>query len=133
MAVFVLYLSWQAVTVYHGQFSSMGDDYYLRGMTDEALELYRSARRIIPWSAASNLGISQTLRALGRSREALPVLRQALFFAPRHQPLLLELGLCHAGLGDWSEAAIAFRRAASVSSREAALALKMAEIGRAHV
>src|SRR5437773_1755539 len=89
----------------------LGDIFARRGLHGEALERYREARAIAPDNVAAALGEVQSLLAVQRAAEALPLAEQLVARAPEDVEALVAAAKARSATGDAAGALTALEQA----------------------
>ena len=108
----------------------LGDIYARRGLHGEALERYREARGLDPANAAAALGEVQSLLAVQRAPEALPLVEQLLAQSPEAVETLVAAAKARAASGDAAGALTALQQAQARAPARADLRKLQGDIAR---
>lgn len=96
---------------YHGIYASMAECQFAQGKFQQALDNVDQAISMDQNTASHYVLRSQILRALDRKQEAFETALKASVVNPGNNVAVVEMGLCRASLGQWSEAADLFGEA----------------------
>lgn len=95
--------------------------------TEQAIELFRSARMIAPDSAEPAMALGMILATTSRCDEAITYLEESLFRRPDNTSITLQLVRCYLRIGRASEAAELAARSAELNAGNADVQLAAGE------
>jgi serine/threonine protein kinase/tetratricopeptide (TPR) repeat protein len=110
-------------------YNKYGNFCFSRGQFDKAVDLFSRAAQLMPDSPRGQSNLGAVLQVLGRYDEALQALHRSLAIQPT-STAYTNLGVCEYSLGRFSDAAVSFEKATSMTPDNCVLWMNLGDARR---